>query len=198
MLNLVIFGAPGTGKGTQSMNIVTKYNLIHLSTGDILREEIRNESKIGLLAKRYIDDGLLVPDSVILKQLYHRASRHNQPNGFIFDGFPRTLVQAQILDKALDKKGIPILRVLYLNVSEDELFRRIMYRGSHSARSDDNEETIRKRLREFYDKTYPLLDYYSANGRLEPIDGMGSIDDVFALISGVIDQVIDNNQLKLN
>jgi adenylate kinase len=198
MLNLIIFGAPGTGKGTQSANIAKRYHLIHLSTGDIMREEIKNGSIIGKLAAKFIDKGLLVPDSVILKQLYHKASEHYQPNGFIFDGFPRTIVQAEALDKMLNKKQIPVSMVIYLDVSEEELYKRIISRSNHSARSDDNEKVIRQRLEEYRIKTFPLLEYYDKCQKLYKINGMGSIEEVCKLICGSIDDFIAVNNIVIN
>lgn len=193
MLNIILFGAPGTGKGTQSQNIIQKYHLIHLSTGDILREEIKNGSSIGLLAKKYIDEGLLVPDSVIFKQLYSRATNHTQPKGFIFDGFPRNTAQADTLDKYLQKKNVPISMVLYLDVTEEELFNRILYRSQHSGRTDDTTEIIRKRVEVYNHSTRPLLEYYRNQNKLHTINGMGSIPEVFGLICNVIDRHITAN-----
>lgn len=190
MINLVLFGAPGTGKGTQSQNVIDKYNLIHLSTGDILREEIKMGSQIGLLAKKYIDLGHLVPDSIIFKQLYYRATRHKSPKGFIFDGFPRNAAQAEILDKVLNKKLIPISKVLYLNVTEEELFNRIMYRSQHSGRADDTPEVIRKRIEVYNQQTKPVMNYYHQQGKLININGMGTVEEVFAEICKVIDGIL--------
>jgi adenylate kinase len=187
MLNIIIFGAPGTGKGTQSQNILEKYKLVHLSTGDILREEIKMGSQIGLNAKKYIDDGLLVPDSVIIDLLFDRASKYADLKGYIFDGFPRTPVQAKALDETVEKDNTPISLVIYLDVTEEELTKRILYRSQHSGRADDTEEVIKKRI-EVYDKqTKPLLEYYLKQGKLVTIDGMGTIEEVFAKIADAID-----------
>ncbi|MEI6765973.1 MAG: adenylate kinase [Bacteroidota bacterium] len=198
MLNIIIFGAPGTGKGTQSENIINKYRLVHLSTGDIMREEIKAGSEIGKLAKQYIDDGLLVPDSVIFKNLYYRASRHTNPNGFIFDGFPRNITQAGTLDSVLNHKSIPISMVLYLDVTEEELFNRIKIRSAHSNRTDDNVEVIRKRIVVYNTQTLPLLDYYAEQGKLLRINGMGTVEEVFGAISSAIDNFISKNNISLN
>lgn len=198
MINIVLFGAPGTGKGTQSENIINKYRLVHLSTGDIMRNEINKGTQIGILAKSYIDKGLLVPDSVIFKNLYYRATDFKKPNGFIFDGFPRTINQAEVLDKMLDKKGIPVAMVLYLEVTEQESFNRIMYRAQHSNRADDTEEIIWKRIAVYHEQTKPLLDYYKKQQKLIPINGMGSIDDVFGLISKELDKFIVANNVLIN
>lgn len=197
MLNIILFGAPGTGKGTQSKNIILKYHLVHLSTGDIIREEISKCSPVGLIAKTYIDQGLLVPDSIIIKQLFYRASRFEKPNGFIFDGFPRTLNQAEILDKTLNKKGYPVSMVFYLDVSEEELFKRIMCRSLHSNRADDNEKIIHKRIEVYYKETQPIIKFYEKQNKLITIKGMDSVDIVSGLISEEIDKYIDKNNLLL-
>lgn len=187
MLNVIIFGAPGTGKGTQSQNIIEKYQLVHLSTGDILREEIKNGSPVGLAAKKYIDDGLLVPDSVIFDLLFDRTSKNTNSKGFIFDGFPRNNVQAEILDQKLAEMQTPISLVLYLDVTEEELFKRILLRAQISGRADDTAEVIKKRIEVYTQQTQPLLDYYRQQGKLIPIAGMGTIEEVFALIEKEID-----------
>ncbi len=187
MLNVIIFGAPGTGKGTQSQNIIEKYQLVHLSTGDILREEIKNGSPVGLAAKKYIDDGLLVPDSVIFDLLFDRTSKNTNSKGFIFDGFPRNNVQAEILDEKLAEMQTPISLVLYLDVTEEELFKRILLRAQISGRADDTAEVIKKRIEVYTQQTQPLLDYYRKQGKLIPIAGMGTIEEVFALIEKEID-----------
>ncbi len=190
MLNIIIFGAPGTGKGTQSQNIIEKYKLVHLSTGDILREEIKMESQIGLNAKHYIDAGHLVPDSVIIDLLFHRATKHSDINGFIFDGFPRTTVQAEKLDETVEKDNAPISLVLCLDVTEEELTKRILYRSQHSGRADDTEEIIKKRIEVYNQQTKPLLEYYRKQGKLITIHGMGSIEEVFDKISKEIDNYL--------
>ena len=187
MLNVIIFGAPGTGKGTQSQNIIEKYQLVHLSTGDILREEIKNGSPVGLAAKKYIDDGLLVPDSVIFDLLFDRTSKNTNSKGFIFDGFPRNNVQAEILDQKLAEMQTPISLVLYLDVTEEELFKRILLRAQISGRADDTAAVIKKRIEVYTQQTQPLLDYYRQQGKLIPIAGMGTIEEVFALIEKEID-----------
>ena len=187
MLNIIIFGAPGTGKGTQSLNLIEKYKLVHLSTGDILREEIKLGSAVALAAKKYIDDGLLVPDSVIFDLLFYRTAQHEDAKGFIFDGFPRNYTQAEILDEKLDEKKTPISMVLYLDVSEEELTKRILLRSQSSGRADDTEEVIKKRVEVYNQQTRPLLDYYKKQGKLVGVKGMGTIDEVFALICKEID-----------
>ena len=159
MLNLIIFGPPGSGKGTQSSRIVEKFKLIHLSTGDIFREEIQNQSPVGVIAKGYIDKGCLVPDELVLKELYRRTYRHLDAKGIVFDGFPRTLVQAEMLDKLFNKKNIPISLVLSIDVDEDELTKRLLGRAMDSGRSDDNENIIKNRLLVYKKQTMQLIDY---------------------------------------
>jgi len=194
MLNVIIFGAPGTGKGTQSQNIIDRYKLIHLSTGDILREEIKMGSQIGLNAKKYIDDGQLVPDSVIIDLLFDRASKFADHKGYIFDGFPRNPVQAKTLDEKVEKDNTPISLVLYLDVTDEELTKRILLRSEHSGRADDTEEVIKKRIEVYNQQTKPLLEYYRQQGKLIPIHGMGTIEEVFDRISKEIDHyILENN-----
>ncbi len=195
MLNIIIFGPPGSGKGTQSARIVKKYNLIHLSTGDILRHEIMEKTPIGCVVKEYIDNGLLVPDEVVLKMLYHKASIYPKSEGFIFDGFPRTIYQAEMLDKMLEKHNRPIDVVVSVEVQEDELFKRMMGRALDSGRSDDNEFTIKKRIDVYKEQTYPLIDFYRNQGKLVAINGMESVDVVFNHISQAIDFYLNKKSI---
>ncbi|NLF42829.1 MAG: adenylate kinase [Bacteroidales bacterium] len=186
MLNLIIFGPPGSGKGTQSSRIVEKFKLIHLSTGDIFREEIQNQSPVGVIAKGYIDKGCLVPDELVLKELYRRTYRHLDAKGIVFDGFPRTLVQAEMLDKLFNKKNIPISLVLSIDVDEDELTKRLLGRAMDSGRSDDNENIIKNRLLVYKKQTMPLIDYYQKQHKLCSIKGMAPVDEVFGKIATAI------------
>lgn len=195
MLNLVIFGPPGSGKGTQSARIVEKYELIHLSTGDIFREEIANETPVGVIAKSFIDRGCLVPDEMVLKELYRRAYQHLDAKGLVFDGFPRTLVQSEMLDRLLVKKGIPISLVLSVDVEKDELHKRLMGRAVDSGRSDDNEQVIQKRLEVYTQQTMPLIEYYKAQGKLATINGMAPVDEVFGRICKAIDTFQQSGQV---
>ncbi|MCK9613751.1 MAG: adenylate kinase [Bacteroidales bacterium] len=197
MLNIILFGAPGSGKGTQSENIISKYQLTHLSTGDIMREEMKNETKIGKLVKDYINKGLLVPDSIILEQLISRTTNVVNTNGFIFDGFPRTLNQAVSLDEMLNTKNAPVSMVIFLNVAEEELFNRIMYRSQHSNRGDDNAEIIKKRIEVYREQTEPLLEYYKEQGKLSSIEGMGTIEEIFGLISEKIDEYVSKKNIVI-
>ncbi len=187
MLNIIIFGPPGSGKGTQSARIVGNYNLKHLSTGELFREEIENNTPLGREVRKYIDKGHLVPDEIALMKLYNRASQHMDSPGFIFDGFPRTIVQAEALDNMLEKRGIPICLVISVEVAEEELFKRIMGRGEDSGRSDDNEKIVRRRLQVYKEQTMPLIYYYKAQGKFVAINGMAPVDQVFAKICHAID-----------
>ncbi len=190
MFNLVLFGPPGSGKGTQSISIIEKYKLIHVSTGDLLRSEVSNETPLGLEAKKYMDQGMLVPDEVVIGMISTKLDENPEANGFIFDGFPRTVAQAEALDNLLEFKNNPITVVLSLKVSEAELKKRLISRGEVSGRSDDNEEVIVKRIKEYHSKTAPVSDYYKKNDKLVEINGEGEVSEVFNLISNQIDTFI--------
>jgi len=181
MINLILFGPPGCGKGTQSEKLINKYNLVHLSTGDILRAEIKKETTLGKEAKQLIDQGLLVPDEVVIGMIESKIDDNiDNAAGFIFDGFPRTITQAGALDKMLENKKTAITRVLSLEVGEEELTQRILNRGKSSGRSDDNDESIiKKRVIEYFEKTAPVAEYYAQQGKLSKINGVGSIDEIF-------------------
>ncbi len=194
MLNLIIFGPPGSGKGTQSARIVEKYHLIHLSTGDLLRDEMENGTPLGKMVRKYIDKGLLVPDEIVLKELYQKASTHMDAPGFIFDGFPRTIVQAEALDRLLEKRNIPIGLVISVEVDEEELFRRLMGRAEDSGRSDDSDVIIRRRLEVYKQQTHPLIAYYRKQGKIITVNGMAPVDEVFGKICQAVDKhLIDQN-----
>ncbi len=195
MLNIVIFGPPGSGKGTQSTKIVEKYNLIHLSTGDLLREEMENETPLGKEVRQYIDKGLLVPDEIVLKELYMRTSEHMDSPGFIFDGFPRTIVQAESLDEMLHKEGMAISLVISVEVEEEELYKRLMGRGEDSGRSDDSDDIIRRRLEVYKEQTLPLIDYYKKQGKMATINGMDPVDQVFEKITRAIDTYLESSKV---
>lgn len=180
MLNIVLFGPPGAGKGTQSENLIAHYKLNHLSTGDIFRANIKNNTELGLLAKSYMDKGALVPDEVTIKMLESEYDKHPGANGFIFDGFPRTEAQADALDKFLASKGTAITKMLALEVDDEELMKRLLERGKTSGRSDDQDPTIiRNRINEYNAKTAPLKNYYSNQGKFVSIKGVGSIEEIF-------------------
>ena len=190
MLNIVLFGPPGAGKGTQSEMLIEKYNLIHLSTGDILRSELANETELGVEAKKFMDQGLLVPDEVVIGMIGTQLEKYKDAKGFIFDGFPRTTEQAIALDNLLTKKQISIDAMIALKVEDKELIRRLLERGKNSGRSDDqSEEIIANRIKEYNLKTAPLKSFYSKQNKLYEVDGLGSINDIRDKINTVIDNL---------
>ncbi len=189
MLNIVIFGAPGSGKGTQSAKLVEKYGLKHLSTGDILRNEIKADTELGKLADSYMSKGHLVPDELVIDILDNLVSKHRDDKGFIFDGFPRTLAQGEALGRMLEKHGEDIHAVLSLEVEEEELIDRLLKRGQISGRTDDNRETIESRLKVYHAQTEPLKEFYRGHGTLKNIEGVGSIDEIFGSIEKEIDRL---------
>lgn len=179
MLNIVIFGAPGSGKGTQSERIVAKYGINHISTGDVLRAEIKNNTELGKIAKGYIDQGQLIPDELIIDILAKTLDSFEDSKGVIFDGFPRTIPQAEALKKVLAERGQSVSIMLDLDVPEDELMTRLIKRGQESGRADDNEETIKKRLVVYHSQTAPLIDWYKAEGQYCHINGLGTMEGIF-------------------
>ena len=188
MKNIVIFGAPGSGKGTQSDKLIEKYGLEHISTGDVLRAEIKNGTELGQTAKRYIDQGQLIPDELmvsILAKVYDSFGREHR--GVIFDGFPRTIPQAEALKQMLQERGDRVAAMLELDVPEDELMKRLVLRGQQSGRADDNEETIKKRLVVYHQQTQPLIAWYREEGVHHHIDGLGDLDRIFSDICKVVD-----------
>ena len=190
MKNIVIFGAPGSGKGTQSDLMIKKYGLNHISTGDVLRGEIKNGTELGKTAKSYIDKGQLIPDELmidILASVYDSFGKEHK--GVIFDGFPRTIPQAEALKKMLAERGHKIAAMIELDVPEDELMTRLIKRGQESGRSDDNEETIKKRLDVYHSQTAPLIDWYEKEGLHRHVNGLGSLERIFNDISAIIDNV---------
>lgn len=189
MLNIVIFGAPGSGKGTQSEKIVAKYGINHISTGDVLRAEIKNGTELGKTAKGYIDQGQLIPDSLMVSILASKFDSFQDSKGVIFDGFPRTIPQAEALKVMLKERGQEVGVVLDLEVPEDELMVRLIKRGQMSGRADDNEETIKKRLDVFHSQTAPLIDWYKKEGIYSHINGLGELDRIFGDICSAIDKV---------
>ena len=190
MINIIICGAPGCGKGTQSDLIVKKHNLTHISTGDLLRKEISDKTELGTVAHQYISQGQLVPDEMIIEMLANKIDtlNHSQTNGIILDGFPRTLPQAEALEKLFKKRGTQTDILLDLQVDEGELITRLLLRGETSGRSDDNMETIKKRLDVYYLQTKPVSEYYKSLGKYVEIDGIGTIDEIFGRISAAIDE----------
>lgn len=190
MFNLILFGPPGSGKGTQSDMLVEKYGLIHLATGNLLREEISNQTTLGLEAKSFMDQGQLVPDEVVIGMISSAIDNNSTAKGFLFDGFPRTVAQAEALDSLLAAKGETINLVLALQVSEEELLNRLLNRGKTSGRSDDvNAEIIKARIREYENKTAPVADYYQEAGKVRKVKGEGSIDNIFQSLCEQIDTV---------
>lgn len=178
MLNIVLFGPPGAGKGTQSERLIEKYNLIHLSTGDMFRTHIENDTELGKRVKQILADGLLVPDSVTIDMLEEEAQKYPNAKGFIFDGFPRTVVQAEALDSYLSSKGQAINTVLQLDVPQEVIKERIDLRRKVSGRSDDAAEKLLKRINEYFTKTIHVLPYYAAQNRVTTINGVGEIDAI--------------------
>ncbi len=190
MKNLILFGPPGSGKGTQASKLVEKYDLKHISTGDIFREELKNNSALGQKAREFMDQGLLVPDEVVIAMLGGKMDQYlaANPKGFIFDGFPRTVAQAEALERLMIDKSMSIDKVLSLVVSEEELTKRILLRGQSSGRADDaNRETVKRRVDEYKVKTAPVAYYYQQRGILSEIKGEGSIEDIFANLCAAIE-----------
>lgn len=187
MFNIILFGPPGSGKGTQSEKIIEKYGLYHISTGDLLRDEVGRATPLGVEAKGYMDSGELVPDAVVIGMIGFKLKENAEVKGFIFDGFPRTTGQAEALDKLLEEKGMPIQVLLCLEVPEEELKQRLLQRGKLSGRSDDNEGVILNRVQEYKKKTEPVAAYYDKKGLLRIIKGDGSINETFALLQDAID-----------
>ena len=189
MFNLILFGPPGSGKGTQSEKLIAKYGLNHLSTGDLLRSEIATKTPLGLEAKNIIDKGQLVPDEVVIGMISSALDANPTAKGFLFDGFPRTGAQAKALDNLLELKEASINVMLALDVSEEELVKRLLKRGETSGRSDDtNEHVIRARITEYHNKTAIVAEYYRQFNKVVLIKGEGSVDDIFAALSKEIDE----------
>ena len=189
MLNSVIFGAPGSGKGTQSERIVEKYGINHISTGDVLRAEIKNGTELGKTAKGYIDQGQLIPDELMIDILASVFDSFKDSKGVIFDGFPRTIAQAEALKKMLAERGQDVSVMVDLEVPEDELMVRLIKRGKDSGRADDNEETIKKRLHVYHSQTAPLIDWYKNEKKYQHINGLGTMEGIFAEICEAIDKL---------
>jgi adenylate kinase len=191
MFNLILFGPPGSGKGTQSEKLVEKYGLIHLSTGNLLREEIANKTPLGLEAKNFIDRGQLVPDEVVIGMIDSSLELHKDAGGFLFDGFPRTVAQAHALDRLLVLKKTEINIVLALEVTEEELIHRLLNRGKTSGRTDDNDEAvIHKRFMVYNNETAPVADYYKKAHKFKAIAGEGSVNEIFAALRQAIDMAL--------
>ncbi|MCF3110445.1 adenylate kinase [Niabella sp. CC-SYL272] len=195
MFNLILFGPPGSGKGTQSDLLVAKYGLVHLSTGNLLRSEIAEKTPLGIEAKNFMDKGQLVPDEVVIGMIDNCLELHKDAGGFLFDGFPRTANQAKALDKLLELKRTAIHSVLALEVSEEELVKRLLERGKTSGRSDDtNESVIRNRFSVYQNETAPVAEHYKAQHKFKAIPGEGSVEDISNALSAQIDKVLERQR----
>lgn len=189
MFNLILFGPPGSGKGTQSDMLVAKYGLVHLSTGNLLREEIATRTPLGLQAMKFMDKGQLVPDEVVIGMVDSYFDKHKDAKGFLFDGFPRTVAQAKALDKLLELKKTEISKVLILDVDEEELLKRLILRGKTSGRSDDSDENIQRSRQEVYKReTLPVAAWYSKTPKVTHVNGMGAINEIFERLCSQVDK----------
>ncbi|HWZ22905.1 MAG TPA: adenylate kinase [Cytophagaceae bacterium] len=188
MLNIVLFGPPGAGKGTQSEKLIVKYNLVHLSTGDLFRKHLGEGTELGKLAQKYMNEGKLVPDEVVIGMVEQKIKDNPTANGVIFDGFPRTVPQAEALDKLLNAQNTPISGMVALEVEEEELKKRIRERGKTSGRVDDQEEEkINTRIRVYMDETIPVAKFYEKQGKYYAIKGIGAVEEIFHNICAKID-----------
>ena len=191
MFNVILFGPPGSGKGTQSEKLVEKYNFVHLSTGDLLRRERQLKTPLGIEAQLFVDKGQLVPDEVVIGMISSALDENAGARGFLFDGFPRTVAQAEALDKLLELKKSEISLVLFLEVNEDELIKRLVNRGKTSGRSDDADENIQRKRQEVYkNETLPVAAHYSRAKKVVNVNGIGGVEDIFSRISTLIDKKI--------
>lgn len=194
MFNLVIFGAPGSGKGTQSEKLIARYGLHHISTGEVLRSHIAKGSELGKIADSYISKGHLIPDELMIDILADEFDNRPDNKGVIFDGFPRTIPQAQALRRLLEQRGTKLHAVVGLEVPEDELIERLVNRGKISGRSDDNPEAIKERLDVYHNQTSPLKDYYSTEGKYHPIHGSGSVEEIFGRIETELTPIVNTTE----
>ena len=190
MLNIVLFGPPGAGKGTQSEKILKKYNLVHLSTGDLFRLNLNNETSLGLEAKKYMNKGDLVPDQIVISMVEDKINKSSNVIGFVFDGFPRTINQAIALDNMLEKNNIPIKQMIALKVDENELIKRIKNRAKTSGREDDKSiDKINNRIQVYNEETKPVADYYKKHNKYSEVDGIGEINEIFLKLCSKIDDL---------
>jgi adenylate kinase len=191
MFNIILFGPPGRGKGTQSEKLVEKYGLVHLSTGDLLRKERQLRTPLGIEAQQFVDKGQLVPDEVVIGMISSALDQNAKARGFLFDGFPRTVAQAEALDRLLELKKSEIGQVLFLEVNEDELIKRLVHRGKTSGRTDDADENIQRKRQEVYkNETLPVAAHYAKAKKVVNVNGMGSVDEIFSRLSDQIDKKI--------
>ncbi|HMT54141.1 MAG TPA: adenylate kinase [Saprospiraceae bacterium] len=189
MLNLILFGPPGSGKGTQAENLIEKYGILHISTGDLFRYEMGNNTPLGIKAKEYMAKGELVPDEVTIGMLKNKVDANPDVSGIIFDGFPRTIPQAEALDAFLQEKNTEVTALVALDVPDEELVKRLLNRGKSSGRADDNdEEIIRNRISIYKSETAQVFDYYAQNGKSKLIPGVGSIEEIFDRLVAAIDE----------
>lgn len=189
MFNVILFGPPGSGKGTQSEKLVDRYGFVHLSTGDLLRKERQLKTPLGIEAQQFIDKGQLVPDEVVIGMISSALDENMGASGFLFDGFPRTVAQAEALDRLLDLKKSEIALVLFLEVNEDELIKRLVNRGKTSGRTDDADENIQRKRQEVYkNETLPVAAYYAKSKKVVNIDGIGTVEEIFARLSAQVDK----------
>ncbi len=189
MLNIVLFGPPGSGKGTQSERIIDRYGLTHFSTGDMLREELAAETELGLRAKSIMERGELISDEIIVGMIGNRIREESSAEGFIFDGFPRTVAQAATLDQLLEELDMKIDVMLGLEVDRQELIDRLLKRGQQQGRSDDNLETIENRIRVYEEQTAPVMEYYRSRGKYRGVNGVGSIEEIFDRLTKILDSL---------
>ena len=191
MFNIILFGPPGSGKGTQSEKLIDKYGLVHLSTGDLLRKERKLRTPLGIEAQQFVDKGQLVPDEVVIGMISSALDENAEARGFLFDGFPRTTAQAEALDKLLELKKSDISLVLFLDVNEDELIKRLVHRGKTSGRTDDADENIQRKRQDVYkNETLPVAAHYARAKKVVNVNGIGGIDDIFSRLSAQIDKKI--------
>jgi adenylate kinase len=188
MLNLILFGPPGAGKGTQSEKLIKKYGFVHISTGDLFRWHTKNETTLGKKVKEIMNSGALVPDEITIAMLQEEVSKNPNAGGFLFDGFPRTVPQAEALDAFMKKNGTAIHFVIALEVTESELRARIAKRKLESNRADDEEEKLNKRVDEYFNKTIHVLPHYEKQGRLKKVNGIGNIDEIFNNVCAILDK----------
>ncbi len=186
MINFIFFGPPGAGKGTQAKLISKEFDLIHLSTGEILRSAIEKQTPLGQEAKKYVDKGELVPDDLIIGMIKNRLNSYENPKGFIFDGFPRTIAQAEAFDQLLKHFDSEVTAVIRIKITDEEIIKRLMKRAELEGRSDDTPEIIQNRLKVYRKNTEPLIDFYKKQGKLYEVDGIGSIEDVHERIKRIV------------